>query len=147
MRSKKLRALSLLCYLAVGLSGCASVVAGAVGVGIGFGPYNYVDGNLKRDYLGPMPKVWEATVEALDDLKVTSEVQEKDYFGGLVKGIMHDGTKVTIKLKRESDTSTEVAVRVGVFGDREKSETIHAKIAQKFKRGSLERHDTSLFSQ
>lgn len=135
MKVYKQIVLHLLCCLAIGLSGCTYVVVGAVGAGIGFGTYRYVDGNLKRDYLGSLPKVWEATVAALDDLKVTPEVQEKDYFGGLVKGIMHDGTKVIIKLKRESDTSTEVGVRVGVFGDREKSETIHDKIAQKFKRG------------
>ena len=135
MKGKRQRALILLCCLAMGLSGCAYVVAGAVGAGIGFGTYKYVDGNLERDYLGPMPKVWEATVAALDELKVTPDVQEKDYFGGLVKGIMHDGTQVTIKLMRESDSSTEVGVRVGVFGDREKSETIHARIAQQFKGG------------
>lgn len=135
MRGKKQRALILLCCLAVGLSGCGYIVVAAVGAGVGFGTYKYVEGDLKRDYLGPMPKVWEATVAALDDLKVTSNVQEKDYFGGLVKGIMHDGTQVTIKLERQSESSTEVAVRVGVFGDLEKSETIHAKISENFKRG------------
>jgi hypothetical protein len=135
MKGQRQRALSLLCCLALGLSGCAYVVAGAVGAGIGFGTYKYVDGNLERDYLGPMPKIWVATVAALDKLKVTPEVQESDYFGGLVKGIMHDGTKVTVQLKRESESSTEVGVRVGIFGDKEKSETIHAKIAQEFKSG------------
>ena len=135
MKGQRQRVLSLLCCLALGLSGCAYVVAGVVGAGIGLGTYKYVDGNLERDYLGPMPKVWEATVAALDDLKVTTDVQEKDYFGGLIKGIMYDGTKVTVKLKRESDSSTEVGVRVGLFGDREISETIHGKIAQEFMHG------------
>ena len=135
MKGQRQRVLSLLCCLALGLSGCAYVVAGVVGAGVGLGTYKYVDGNLKRDYPGPMPKVWEATVAALDDLKVTTNVQEKDYFGGLIKGIMYDGTKVTVKVERQSDSSTEVGVRIGLFGDREISETIHAKIAQEFKRG------------
>ena len=110
-------------------------MAGVVGAGIGLGTYKYVDGNLERDYLGPMPKVWEATVAALADLKVTTDVQEKDYFGGLIKGIMYHGTKVTVKLKRESDSSKEVGVRVGLFGDRGIPETIHGRIAQVFMHG------------
>lgn len=133
MKGRKQTASILLCCLAIGLNGCAALVAAGVGAGVGVGTYKYVDGNLKRDYLGPMPKVWEATVAAMDDLKVASKVREKDYFGGLVKGIMHDGTQVTIKLKRQSENSTEVAVRIGVFGDRGKSEIIHDKIAVNFR--------------
>jgi hypothetical protein len=133
MKLRKQRATLLLCCLVMGLSGCAAVIAAAVGAGAGFGTYKYVEGNLKRDYIGPPEKIWEATLTAMDDLRVASEVKEKDYFGGLIKGIMHDGTKITIKMKRLTDNSTEVGVRVGIFGDMKKSEIIHDKIAEKFK--------------
>ena len=60
--------------------------------------------------------------------------KERDFFGGLIKGIMHDGTKITINMKSLTDNSTEVGVRVGVFGDRKRSEIIHNKIAENFKK-------------
>jgi len=134
MECQKKRALILLCCLAVGLSGCAPLIAAGVGAGVGVGSYKYVDGNLKRDYLGPMPAVWQATLVAMDELNVAANVEEKDHFGGLVKGVMHDGTEIRVKLTRQSENSTEVAVRVGIFGDRDKSEIIHNKIAGNFKK-------------
>lgn len=134
MKFRKQRTMLLLCYLLMGLSGCAVVIATVVGAGVGFGTYKYVDGNLQRDYIGPPDTLWEATLTAMDDLKVASEVKERDYFGGLIKGIMHDGTKITIKMKRLTDNSTEVGVRVGVFGNRKRSEVIHNKIAENFKK-------------
>ena len=92
MKFRKQRTMLLLCYLLMGLSGCAVVIATVVGAGVGFGTYKYVDGNLQRDYIGPPDTLWEATLTAMDDLKVASVVKERDYFGGLIKGIMHDGT-------------------------------------------------------
>jgi len=134
MKLRKQRAMLLLCCLMMGVSGCAAVIAAGVGAGVGFGTYKYLEGNLQRDYIGPPDKLWQATLTAMVDLQVASEVQERDYFGGLVKGIMHDGTKITIKMKRLTDNSTEVGVRVGVFGDMKRSEVIHNKIAENFKK-------------
>ena len=134
MKLRKQRTMLLLCYLLIGLSGCAAVIAAGVGVGVGFGTYKYLEGNLQRDYIGPPDTLWEATLAAMDDLQVASQVKERDFFGGLIKGIMHDGTKITINMKRLTDNSTEVGVRVGVFGDRKRSEVIHNKIADNFKK-------------
>ena len=134
MKFRKQRTALLLCYLLMGLSGCAAVIVAGVGVGVGFGTYKYLEGNLQRDYIGPPDKLWEATLTAMDDLQVATEVKERDFFGGLIKGIMHDGTKITINMKRLTDNSTEVGVRVGVFGDRKRSEVIHNKIAENFKK-------------
>jgi hypothetical protein len=135
MKHRKQRAVILLCCLVMGTSGCVALIAAGAGAGAGVGTYSYIEGNLKRDYIGPPQKVWDSTLAALEELGVASNVKERDYFGGLIKAIMHDGTEVNIKLTRLTDNSTEVAVRVGVFGDREKSELIHDKIAEKFKKG------------
>ena len=135
MKGKAQRALILLCCLAAGLNGCAAVLVAGAGAGIGYGAYRYVEGNLIREYLGPMPKVWDAAVATFDDLKMTPNTQEKDYFGGVLKGRLYDGTEVVIKLNRQGENSTEVGVRVGLFGNREISETIHTKIAEHFKSG------------
>jgi len=121
------------CALLITTSGCAVLVAGAVGAGGGVGTYRYVEANLKRDYMGPLPKVMRASLAALEDLKIAPNLEREDDSGALIRGIMNDGTKVTVNLKEISDNQIEVGVRVGFFGDRERSELVHEKIALKFK--------------
>jgi len=123
----------MLFVLLITTSGCAVLLAGAAGAGAGFGSYRYVEGNLKRDYMGPLPKVLNASLAALDDLKIAPNVEREDDSGGLIKGIMNDGIEVTVNLKKISDNQIEVGVRVGFFGDREQSELVHEEITLRFK--------------
>jgi len=123
----------MLCVLLITTSGCAVLVAGAAGAGAGVGTYRYVEGNLKRDYMGPLPKVMTSSLAALEDLKIAPNVEREDDSGGLIKGIMNDGTEVTVNLKKISDNQIEVGVRVGFFGDREQSELVHEEITLRFK--------------
>ena len=135
-RKMKVRSLGLnlmLCVLLITTGGCAVLVAGAVGAGAGVGTYRYVEGNLKRDYMGPLPKVMRASLAALDDLKIAPNLEREDDSGALIRGIMNDGTKVTVNLKEISDNQIEVGVRVGFFGDREQSELVHEKITSRFR--------------
>jgi len=125
--------LYLFCCLS-GLSGCALLVAGTAGATLGVGTYHYVEGNLERDYMGPFPKVWQATVEGLDELKVPYTIESQDAFGGQIKGTLFDGTKATIDLKKKSDTLTTLSVRVGLLGDRDKSQEIQETITSRFKK-------------
>ena len=121
------------CALLITTSGCAVLVAGAVGAGAGVGTSRYVEGNLKRDYMGTLPKVMRASLAALDDLKIAPNLEREDDSGALIRGIMNDGTKVTVNLKEISDNQIEVGVRVGFFGDKERSELVHEKIELRFK--------------
>ncbi|MCK5202571.1 MAG: DUF3568 family protein, partial [Desulfobacterales bacterium] len=86
---------------------------------------------LKRNYEAPMDKTWEATIKSVEALKLTVESQKHDALSGVIKGKMADEKSFEINLKRLGDNLTEVGVRIGTFGDREKSEAIHAKIHSK----------------
>jgi hypothetical protein len=44
---------------------------------------------------------------------------------------MADGTGFEINLKQQGENSTEIGIRIGTFGDRQKSEAIHDKILSK----------------
>jgi hypothetical protein len=123
-----------LCALLIITSGCAVLIAGAAGAGAGVGIYRYIEGDLKRDYMGSLPTVWNATLEALEDLNIPTNIEQEDESGGLIKGIMHDGTKVSVRLKMISDNQIEVGVRVGLFGDREYSELVQKKITSRFEK-------------
>ena len=126
----KIREMKIFALLSVSLmmsGGCALLV----GAGAGVGTYAYIDGKLKRSYGSPLPKVWEASLAAVKDLKLTTASQQSDAFNGVIKGEMADGKRFEITLKKISEKSTEVGVRIGVFGDRKKSEVIHEQIAKR----------------
>ena len=52
------------------------------------------------------------------------------YCGGILHAKPYDETKATIQLTKEGKEMTQVDVRVGTVGDREKSEIIYAKIVK-----------------
>jgi hypothetical protein len=133
MLKRRLQWIAVLCCLLIGLSACSRkwAVIGAAAAAVGAGTYYYVKGDLKRNYEAPMDKTWEATIKSIEELKLTVESQKHDALSGVIKGKMADEKGFEINLKRLGENSTEVGVRIGTFGDREKSEAIHDKILSK----------------
>jgi hypothetical protein len=133
MVQKRLQLVALLCCFLIGLSACSRkwVVIGAAAAAVGAGTYYYVKGDLKRNYEAPMDKTWEATIKTVEELKLNVESQKHDALTGIIKGKMADEKGFEINLKRVGENLTEVGVRIGTFGDREKSEAIHNTIHSK----------------
>jgi hypothetical protein len=133
MVKRRLQWVAVLCCLLIGLSACSRkwAVIGAAAAAVGAGTYYYVKGDLKRNYEAPMDKTWEATVKSVEELKLAVESQQHDALSGVIKGKMADEKGFEINLKRVGENLTEVGVRIGTFGDREKSEAIHSKIHSK----------------
>ena len=133
MVKRRLQWVAVLCCLLIGLSACSRkwAVIGAAAAAVGAGTYYYVKGDLKRNYEAPMDKTWEATVKAVEEMKLSVESQQHDALSGVIKGKMADGKGFEINLKRVGENLTEVGVRIGTFGDREKSEAIHNTIHSK----------------
>ena len=121
----------LACAAAVGLllgsSGCALFVVGAV-AGAGAATYAYVNGEVESTLSANIDKTWSATLAALKDLQFNIGKTSKDVLNGNVESTTADGKSITIKLKRTSDTLTEVDIRVGKFGDKRVSDLILDKI-------------------
>ena len=130
MVKRRLQLVALLCCFLIGLSACSKkwVAIGAAAAAVGAGAYYYVKGDLKRNYDAPMDKTWDATVKALEALQINVESKQHDALTGVIKGKLADGKSFTVNLKRLGDTLSEVGVRIGTFGDREKAEAIHEKI-------------------
>ena len=131
MVKKKLTPVVLLCSLLIGLNACGYVIIGALTAGVGAGTYFYYQGNLKRDYEAPIEKMWEATLQAVEELRLSTESKRHDAFAGEIKGMMADDTSFQIELRRLGNNWTEVGVRIGKFGDRTKSEAFHDMILSK----------------
>jgi hypothetical protein len=130
MLKRRIQLVALLCCFLIGLSACSKkwVAIGAAAAAVGAGAYYYVKGDLKRNYDAPMDKTWDATVKALEALQINVESKQNDALTGVINGKLADGKSYTVNVKRLGENLTEVGIRVGTFGDRERAEAIHDKI-------------------
>jgi hypothetical protein len=130
MVKRRLQLVALLCCFLIGLSACSKkwVAIGAAAAAVGAGAYYYVKGDLKRNYEAPMDKTWDATVKALEALQINVESKQNDALTGVINGKLADGKGYTVNVKRLAENLTEVSIRIGTFGDRERAEAIHDKI-------------------
>ena len=109
--------------------GCtAAWVAGGAAAGIG--TYKYIKGELESTEKVSLDKAYQATQTAMEDLGFTITSKQKDAFDGEVIARRATGKKVTVKLKRQSDSVTQIRIRVGTFGD----ETISKDILDTMKK-------------
>lgn len=135
MIRRKIKLVAILSCLLIVLAGCSRkwAILGAAAAAVGVGTYAYIKGDLKRTYDVNIEKAWAAAVKSVDQLKLTTESKSNDAFNGIIKGKMADGTRFQINLKRLAENSTEIGVRLGTFGDRQRSEAIHDKILSNLK--------------
>jgi hypothetical protein len=117
----------LLCMLLVvslgGLSGCFVLLAGAGAAGT----VAYVKGELKATVTQDVPSVYNASVKAMEDLKIPVLSSGQDALTATVTARDAQDKKITIDVKR-SGTTTDITIRVGFWGDQAKSQTILDKI-------------------
>ena len=96
--------------------GCtAAWIAGGAAAGIG--TYKYIKGELESTEKVSLDKAYQATQKAMEDLEFTITSKQKDAFDGEVIARRATGKKVTVKLKKQSDSVTGIKIRVGTFGD------------------------------
>lgn len=101
------------------------VGAGAV---IGVGTVSYIKGELKGAEAASLDNTWKASISALNQLNYTITDKEKDDVYAEIIARSSTDTKVTIKLKRQSDTVTEIKIRIGLMGDETVSRRIYDTI-------------------
>jgi len=126
----------LLLTLIIGLSflinnGCPAPLF-LMGGAAGAGTVGYVGGELKTVEKVSLHRAWNATQKAMKDLEFTITSKEKDAFDGqlIAKGAANKTIK--IKLNKQSDTLTEIRIRVGTFGDKSVSLNIMESIKKQF---------------
>lgn len=132
---QSVRLIAFALIVAFTLTGCSwKQVLGTVGLaGVaagGVAGYYYLEGDLEADIDENIDDVYEATLKALDDEGWDIEDEDLDDEDGRIVAEKGDD-KVTIKLKEKDDDETHVSIRVGTFGDEEKSEDILDAIADR----------------
>jgi hypothetical protein len=132
MNKSNLLIAALMVSLLALTNGCILVVGAAAGVA----GYAYVDGEIKTTEAASLNQSWDASLAAMKDLEFTVTEKSKDALSGNVTAQTADNKTVKIKLKYISNTSTEIRIRVGTFGDENLSRTVLNKINSHLKGGS-----------
>jgi len=114
-------------------TGCVPLVVGGAALGGGTGTYYYVNGEMQADYPQSLDKVWAACEKTLADFRAVDVRPSKEIGKGTIKSVIRD-KKVEIILTYRSKNLTNVAIRVGVFGDETASQLLHDSIAENLSR-------------
>lgn len=117
----------LLLAVVIGTASCFAVAAGGAA---GAGGFAYYKGKLVRTYSKPVEKCYRASLSAIKKLGLPILKESKDAFGASIESQMSDGKAVYIKIKGITDKTTEISVRISLFGDEKKSTRILATIEQ-----------------
>lgn len=118
------------CFL-LGLccSGCTALMIAGAGAA-GAAGYAYLNGELEKSYPVSVGQAWPAVTTAVEELGMPVVKQSVDDLGGRLETVTADGKKVVIKLEARP-TVTTIKVRVGLFGDKNRSIMILDRIDQK----------------
>jgi hypothetical protein len=109
------------------VSGCAVAVL-ATGAGLGAGTYAWLKGELKRTYPATYDAVWNASSDALQSLEMPVVSQQRDALKGTIMAKRADGSDVRVDVKYLTENTTQVSIRIGLFGDRPDSARVHETI-------------------
>jgi len=106
-------------------SGCVAVIAGAAA---GVGGYAWVKGALVKEFDVSSDKLHDASLKAFKKLEIPVDVDKSDRLTATIRGEFADGRDVKIDIDALTERSAKIKIRVGLFGDRTKSEMIYNTI-------------------
>jgi len=129
MKQKHLLLVSMLGLSLILSYGCAALLIGGAA---GAGAVAYVSGELKSTEEVAINRAWEAASKAMDDLEFAVTSKEKDAFFGQLIARGAGDKKIRVKVKKQSDTVTEIRIRVGMFCDESMSRQILDRIKKRF---------------
>lgn len=100
--------------------GCVALVVGAAA---GAGGFAYIKGNLEQNLDNPVKEVYNASLKALDKLKIDVYKKTLETHLGVIYGYTQGQGKKRVKITIQSLTerASNIKVRVGIFGEESKS--------------------------
>jgi hypothetical protein len=117
-------ALTVLCLMmTVVLQGCLVAAVGA-----GAGTVAYMRGDLEAVEAKDIDAVYAATKKAVEQLELDVSSDTKDALSAEIVARDAQDKKITIKLKSTTEDTTQISIRVGIFGSETKSILIYEQI-------------------
>ncbi len=102
-------------------SGCAALLVGA---GAGTAGAIWYKGKLQETVSASVPRVHQAIKSGLRDLNIKITEDKFDNLTAEVEGVFADDRKVSIDAESINSSTTKLTIRVGVFGDKDLSQSI-----------------------
>lgn len=114
-------------FLVLNMCGCAALlVGGAVG---GAGTAVWLSGKLSQEFHSPYERTIDATKTALQSLKLEITKETREGNGSQLRSRYNDGKEIWIDIRKVTENSTKVEVRVGAVNpDKEAADKILKKI-------------------
>lgn len=109
-------------------SGCAALLVGAA---VGVGGYAWVEGALVKDLEVPAEKLHRAASRAMRDLKLAVMEDKGDRLSAKIHAKFADGSDATISVAARTERASTLKIRVGLLGDKDKSEMISTAIEKR----------------
>ncbi|MDD4899625.1 MAG: DUF3568 family protein [Candidatus Omnitrophica bacterium] len=125
MFRQKYVSLVLVVLLAIGLSGCVALLAGAAG---GVGTATWLGGKLSEEVKVPFDRSIDGSKAALKSLNLEVIKFVKEDTVAQIRSKYSDGREIWIDVHKVSDTNSRIEVRVGVTGDKEAARKILDRI-------------------
>ncbi len=117
--------LLMLCWMTAA-TGCVAVAA-AAGAGAGVA---YVQDELRATVDASPEEVVEAARRALDDMDIAVLSHEFSDVDGQINARTARDRRVAIRVNRETDTTSRIGIRVGLYGNRDISQRIYDGIKE-----------------
>lgn len=102
-------------------SGCVALLVGAAAGATGIA---YFKGTLEANFDRSVKQIHQASIAALKDLKLIVKDEDLSQHSSKIMGEYDDGTKVQIDIEAFTEKSCKIKIRIGVFGNEEKSQII-----------------------
>ncbi|MFQ5432854.1 MAG: DUF3568 family protein [Nitrospinota bacterium] len=128
---RKIITLLMIPVLFVITSCAAPLVPLAAGAGAGAGGYAWYKGELVKNFEKPMGAVYAASLNAVKSMGLSVNKKAKGPFEAKVETMLAGGKNVNIRIKKLSSKSSEVAIRVGVIGNENKTNHIMRQIEKR----------------
>ena len=125
MNRIKCSILVISCFVVMG---CAPLVFFGAGTAAGVVGYKFYQGSLTVIFQAPFMDTWDATLKAVEQMNMKVEHSFHDVSTGKITAKQADNKSVKISLKYKSAQETEVVIRVGHLGDRNRSIFIKEEI-------------------
>jgi hypothetical protein len=112
--------------IAILMGGCSKSLDGS--------KFNYLSGNLSAILSADVQTSYDASLKALDQLELVASEKAKDALGAKIVTKTATGKKITILLKRFSETQTDITIEAGMMGGKTNPHAIYAKIVENLKK-------------
>lgn len=120
---------SLICViLLITITGCVPLLIGAAA---GAGSMTYVKGALIKNVDKPVAKVHKASLSAIEGLDLFITSDELNKHSAIIKAEYEDGKKVKVFIDALTERSSKITIRIGTFGDDDRSQVILTAIQKK----------------